>query len=499
MESSSQPNKIQVSRETADLVVAAGKGHWLSARKDMVNAKGKGLLQTYWVNPKKSKTSGSVVSSVDDLGCDGDGSGPKTISAKGRERGKKPFSAADGISSDKLQRLIDWNVELFEELLKPIVQKKKTGEKQGGSTASCQYVNESFLPDGASVRSQVVATVRMPEFHRVTETGDVELDPVVVSQLRMYITTVANLYRNKNAFHNFEHASHVIMSTVKLLQRVATRDVKKKVVKNQKEYYDYTFGISTDALTNFAIVFSALIHDLDHAGVSNGQLVKEEHPIAVSHDGLSPMEQHSFTLAFELLMDDSYSMLRETLYDTQEEFDRFRQLCVNCVVATDVFDEELTSFREERWNKAFAPDATALSKEEIWHCKATITIEYIIQASDVAHTMQHWHVYQRWNKRLFTEMYDAYKAGRGDKDPLDGWYVGELWFFDNYVIQLAKKLRECEVFGVDCDQLLDYATQNRMEWERKGADIVNAWKEELAEDNYWSGHDVLVVCESESS
>jgi hypothetical protein len=28
--------------------------------------------------------------------------------------------------------------------------------------------------------------------------------------------------------------------------------------------------------------------------------------------------------------------------------------------------------------------------------KATIVIEHIIQASDVAHTMQHRHVYQKW-------------------------------------------------------------------------------------------------------
>ena len=32
--------------------------------------------------------------------------------------------------------------------------------------------------------------------------------------------------------------------------------------------------------------------------------------------------------------------------------------------------------------------------------KATIVIEHIIQASDVSHTMQHWHVYQRWNSMV---------------------------------------------------------------------------------------------------
>jgi 3'5'-cyclic nucleotide phosphodiesterase len=478
MESSSQPNKIQVSQKTAELIVEAGKGYWLSARKDLVNAKGKGLLQTYWLNPKRFKTSGSIVSSIDDLATDPDDCGMIMNDIKGIELESRPFSVAAEISAEKLQRLIDWNVELFGDLLKPIMYKKR--EKQCGRKTDFHNVNEHIVPDGTSVRKQVVASVKMPEYQPCTRTGPMDLDPVVLSELRMYITTVANLYRNNNAFHNFEHASHVIMSTVKLLQRVATRDVKKKDINDQKEYFDYTFGISADPLTKFAIVFSALIHDLDHVGVSNSQLVKEEHPIAVMYDGLSPMEQHSFNIAFELLMEDSYSTLRAALYYTQEEFNRFRQLCVNCVIATDVFDKDLQTFREDRWNKTFAAaDSPSMTDEEVWHCKATIIIEYIIQASDVAHTMQHWHVYQSWNKILFLEMYAAYKAGRADRDPLEGWFWGELWFFDNYVIPLAKKLKECEVFGVDCDQLLDYATQNRMEWQNKGSDIVKSWKEEL--------------------
>jgi hypothetical protein len=471
MESSSQPNKIQVSQKTAELVVEAGKGHWLSSRKDLVNAKGKGLLQTYWLNPKKSKTSGSVVSSVDGVGTDADDFGSRINMEKGKELNRKPFSAAIEVSAEKLQRLIDWNVDLFEDLLNQIVQKRR--RRRRGRKADLLHDDESILLVGSSIRNQVVATVRMPKFKPDNQTREVELDPGAVSQLRMYIAKVANLYRNENAFHNFEHASHVIMSTVKLLQRVATRDVKKKDISNEKDYHDYTYGISTDSLTKFAIVFSALIHDLDHAGVSNGQLVKEQHPIAVSYDGLSPMEQHSFNRAFDLLMEDSYSNLRAALFDTPDDFNLFRQLCINCVIATDVFDKDLTAFREDRWNKAFATESPTLTDEEVWHCKATITIEYIIQASDVAHTMQHWHVYQMWNKRLLMEMYAAYKSGRANQNPLEGWYGGELWFFDNYVIPLAKKLRECEVFGVDCDQLLDFATQNRMDWKEELEGINN--------------------------
>jgi hypothetical protein len=51
--------------------------------------------------------------------------------------------------------------------------------------------------------------------------------------------------------------------------------------------------------------------------------------------------------------------------------------------------------------------------------KATTVIEYVIQASAIAHTMQHWHIFRKWNERLFLEMYQAYKDGRTEKNPAD--------------------------------------------------------------------------------
>lgn len=68
-------------------------------------------------------------------------------------------------------------------------------------------------------------------------------------------------------------------------------------------------------------------------------------------------------------------------------------------------------------------------------------------------------------------MYAAFREGRADKDPSIGWYKGEIWFFDNYVIPLAKKLEECGVFGVSSAEYLNYATENRNQWEREGEEI----------------------------
>jgi len=104
----------------------------------------------------------------------------------------------------------------------------------------------------------------------------------------------------------------------------------------------------------------------------------------------------------------------------------------------------------------------------------------LIQASDVSHTMQHWHIYRKWNERLFHELYAAYKAGRADKDPSENWYRGEIGFFDFYIIPLAKKLKDCGVFGVSCDEYLTYAMQNRNEWEQRGQEIVAQMRQQVA-------------------
>ena len=149
-------------------------------------------------------------------------------------------------------------------------------------------------------------------------------------------------------------------------------------------------------------------------------------------------------------------------------------------MSTDIVDKKMKELRNARWSKAFDADANGddqqqqqqdSPKDDI-NRKATIVIEHIIQASDVSHTMQHWHIYRRWNERLFMEMSAAHKAGRMPTDPAAFWYQGEIGFFDNYIIPLTKKLKDCGVFGVSSDEYLNYAKLNRDEWKIKGESIV---------------------------
>ena len=50
MESTGVKGRIQVSKDTADALTAAGKQDWLTPREDRIVAKGKGEMETFFVN-----------------------------------------------------------------------------------------------------------------------------------------------------------------------------------------------------------------------------------------------------------------------------------------------------------------------------------------------------------------------------------------------------------------------------------------------------------------
>lgn len=79
-------------------------------------------------------------------------------------------------------------------------------------------------------------------------------------------------------------------------------------------------------MTQFAVVLSALIHDVDHTGVPNAVLVKEGSQLAKAYKNKSVAEQNSVDIAWNLLQDEGFKELRATIYKTEEELARFRQL-----------------------------------------------------------------------------------------------------------------------------------------------------------------------------
>lgn len=108
---------------------------------------------------------------------------------------------------------------------------------------------------------------------------EIEIPSHVIANLIDYVSIVAGSYRN-NHFHNFEHvslaqspglisllrfekASHVVLSVMKLLSRIVAPAVEEQGETGTMaaSLHDWTFGITSDPLTQFACAFTAMIHD----------------------------------------------------------------------------------------------------------------------------------------------------------------------------------------------------------------------------------------------
>ena len=329
------------------------------------------------------------------------------------------------------------------------------------------------------------------------DTDDDSMSPLskaVKEQLKEFVSRVAQSYHPTNPFHCFEHASHVTFSAYQLLRSVVANDLPKSTMDcemtNAWSHLPLlcsntgAWGLSSDPLAQFAIIFSALIHDVEHVGVPNAQLAKEKPGVAAKYQNRSLAEQTSLDVAWALLHEAQFHDLRECIFPSQREFTRFRALVVNIVMSTDIADTALRAFNNRKWEKAFGHNTMDQEMEsrlpaEERNRKATVLMDLIMMASDVSHTMQSFDVFTEWNERLFREMFAAYQDGRACNDPSESWYLAEMMFFDKHIIPLAKRLADSGMFGPTAFMLLQNAQDNRREWEIRGQQILQDMQERL--------------------
>ena len=325
----------------------------------MVNAKGKGLVNTFWVtrgaeivtmvNRRRpscaqsdtermssscasisatSNTSGSNGSIVDmsENSCSLLG---VTILSKSTLQKSSPRST-DGKNCE----CIDWHVETMAAYLKRIVALRNCYE------ADQRVENpKDLIKRGELVLDELSEEIRLLPVSKLAQKvaihgvgkSEEQICDEVISQLRDFVTMTEELYRD-NPFHNFTHATHVAMSIHEMLLSIEKAD--------NPSFSACKSHLRHDPLLRFSLLFSALIHDVGHFGVSNSELIDENPEIAAMYKRCSITEQHSVDIAWELFMDPRYKDLQQCIFANIEELRRFRQLVVNLVLSTDSFNFE---------------------------------------------------------------------------------------------------------------------------------------------------------------
>lgn len=231
MESTSLPNGIQVSSTTAELLQQAGYGSWVSLRKDIVHAKGKGRLQTYWCNPVVSDRCGMRDNYLT--------SSPSCVGW-----GQTSIGALPHTKHERQNHLIDYNAEVLTQLLRKVVT-KRNAIKHLPKVKPVEKNDEKYSKEinrykgKSTVMDQITEVVPFADFYPDGEDVPLEeLDPIVKAQIHEFVSDVAKRY-NDVPFHNFEHVSFIQLPQLSLSQRFL-KGVARHVVNGQAAEPYYT-------------------------------------------------------------------------------------------------------------------------------------------------------------------------------------------------------------------------------------------------------------------
>jgi len=372
MESTGKKGRIQLSQATARLLQAAGKARWIKSREQKIVAKGKGELTTYWVDPKRKKN---------DLDCSLHNiHTPRTKSPRKGVLGsldetkevlhmppeKKKMATLSPLDlEDKYSSLIDWNTQRMLEYIQAILNKRDPHTTEAKLDHA---IEDSTLMPPAEI---VADTIVLPEMSFIPP-QDVPLPTLLADDLHDFVSEIARLHAPSAAFGNFEHASHVTLAAHKLLGQIQDDEA------DEIELHQQSFGIASDPLTQFGLLLACLIHHVDLDRV------------------------------WRLFMQDRFDKLRSYIYETESEKDRFIQVLVQCVVATQPDNAEPAL----RWHRAFDGDL-----DQVWDRRTMAVLEGLAQMACGAHCLQPWSMYQRW-KRLYVDQYGNEHFGEDRMLPL---------------------------------------------------------------------------------
>lgn len=310
----------------------------------------------------------------------------------------------------------------------------------------------------------------------------------ITHSIAQYVERICELYII-NDYHNFHHAYHVTLSINKLVEMM--------IVNNHILHDDY--------LTHFALVFSALVHDVGHKGIPNFILIKLGDELAETYNKTSMAEKNSIQIAFAILNEEYFSPLRKKIYGSNSaDAAKFENIARDTILCTDIFNANRMAIAKDRWAIAFSSKAESECESIFTHSLSTIrnvhdineleidkicifpddskhkclqktsALEHLIQVADVAHNFQSWEVFIKWNYRLVKELFVCHESGwMGDVTAT--WNDGQQNFTDTYVLPLISRVHEMKIFSdADYNKIYEAVENIEKKWKVDGKEICSA-------------------------
>ena len=146
-----------------------------------------------------------------------------------------------------------------------------------------------------------------------------------------------------------------------------------------------------DQIQLFALLVSALCHDLDHPGVNNPFLIASRGELAMLYNDRSPLENHHSSLTFRLLHRSDINLLDNL---TDADYAIFRKVVINNILATDMGR-----------HSEFASRLNAVTSSAV-PTDPQFAMEVLLKYADISSVWRPFDVAQQWGMRVTNEFFE---------------------------------------------------------------------------------------------
>mmetsp|Transcript_39876 Transcript_39876/g.105780 ORF Transcript_39876/g.105780 Transcript_39876/m.105780 type:complete len:853 (-) Transcript_39876:108-2666(-) len=233
-------------------------------------------------------------------------------------------------------------------------------------------------------------------------------DLVDVGTMRTFLNRVEAGY-GANPYHNFAHACDVFHSVYRILCETMS-------------------GEWLSDAEQFAILVSALGHDIGHFGMTNPFLVESRHMLALCYNDKSPLENMHCAKLFEICSNAESNVFKSL---TGDVFKMTRKVCVEAILHTDMAEhfnmvKGLDKFYEMNADvcdlQASVPHLLRDNYANQVLRKDTLTwLQVFLHLADVSNPLKPFKICHAWAWRVLEEFFQ-----QGDEEKRLGMPVGML-------------------------------------------------------------------------
>jgi hypothetical protein len=210
-----------------------------------------------------------------------------------------------------------------------------------------------------------------------------------VQQLENFLFAIENNYRLSNPYHNALHAADVLFSVFWILHSCFGQKV-----------------IGADELDIFAMLFAAMVHDLDHPGETNAYQIAVKTSFALLYNDRSVLENHHVAFAHKCLEAGDTNIFSRLEGSKRQEI---RAMVINMVLATDMAKHfhELGQLNG-RLSEGGFPDPNKPKDKEL-------LMNMVVHACDMCNPSKDTPLAVKWTTLVMTEFF-----AQGDKEQSQG-------------------------------------------------------------------------------